>query len=274
MSSWLDTVYNTANYFFIIALIPTITHSVAWIFAYTFKTGHFFVLNGEVSLLMTLLFSILSQSDFNNLSWRKLLINACVIIWDVRLGAFCFIRMIIRGSDFRFEEIKHSASFYLFSHIAQSLWIWLICLCLWIFNIKDKQLSVDIPLSFMDYIGLLTFFIGFLIEIIADEQKWTFKSKNDTKTEWIRSGLWAYCRHPNYFGEMLLWFGICIMCTSQNNMDTFSVLMCWISPFWGAFFLITTSLSMLERLADKRYGTNKQYWIYKRTVPVLVPFVC
>ena len=117
MSTWLDSVYNTGNYFFIIALIPTVTHSVAWIFAYSFRTGHFFDLNGEVSLLITLLFSLLSETDLNTVSWRKLLVNLCVIVWDIRLGAFCFIRMIIRGKDFRFEEIKHSACFYLSIYI-------------------------------------------------------------------------------------------------------------------------------------------------------------
>ena len=227
---------------------------------------------------MTLLFSILwTETELMFVSSRKLLISICIIIWDVRLGAFCFIRMLMRGKDFRFEEIKVAACFYLFSHIAQSVWIFIVCACLWIFNLEDARYNkthYEIPLNNMDYFGLIIFIFGFLIEIIADEQKWAFKTKNDTKRKWIDSGLWGLCRHPNYLGEMILWIGVCIMCTSQNYMQGLSYYLSWISPIWTAFFLITTSLSMLERLGDKRYGHNTAYWLYKERVPCLIPFVC
>eukprot|EP01084_Bolivina_argentea_P228576 386026_1 len=228
-STWLDSYFESGHYFRKLALIPTIMHKCAWILAFVFQTGYFFDIIGEISLVITLLWSIFLITDnIQNISSRKILITACVIIWGIRLGAFSVIQMVNRGKDFRFKKIKKALFFYLFCHIAQSVWIFLVCLCLFIFNLKDVTIQNSAQLSVMDYIGLVVFIIGFLS---ANEQTWGF---NDTNKKFINTGLWVKktsYKNYNYFGECMLWFGICIMCTAQiNSVYELSFVLVRISP--------------------------------------------
>ena len=118
-------------------------------------------------------------------------------------------------------------------------------------------------------IGLCTWIVGFAIEVIADMQKTAFRADPTNAGDFITTGLWAWSRHPNYFGEIMLWTGMAIMVLPA--LAGFQYLML-ISPLFVATLLLGVSgVPMLERRADARWGAQSDYQRYKATTPVLVP---
>ena len=116
---------------------------------------------------------------------------------------------------------------------------------------------------------MLAWLAGFLFEAVADWQKSRFRARPENEDRFIQSGLWAWSRHPNYFGEILLWLGIAII--------ALPVLKGWqhltlISPLF-VYLLLTriSGVNMLERRADRAWGQDSDYQAYKARTPVLWP---
>lgn len=171
------------------------------------------------------------------------------------------------GVDRRFDNIKHHFMKYLMTWTLQGFWIFMSVApgLLVITNIKK------LPIDTFAVIGFCIWMIGFIIEIIADYQKFVFRLDLKNKDRFIKNGLWAWSRHPNYFGEILLWIGISII--------AYPVLVGWqyiilISPVF-IFFLLTriSGIPMLESKADKKWGNDPIYQEYKKNTPALFPFL-
>ena len=121
------------------------------------------------------------------------------------------------------------------------------------------------PLGIVCYVGIAVWTIGILVEIVADQQKSAFRADPVNQGRFIKTGLWAWSRHPNYFGEIVLWTGMAII--------AIPVLEGWhlISPVFVAFLPTKVSgVPMLEKAADERWGGQDDYEAYKRNTPVLV----
>ena len=120
-----------------------------------------------------------------------------------------------------------------------------------------------------DYLAIALWVTGFAIESLADWQKRQFKRKPQSDTPFIRSGLWAWSRHPNYFGEILLWFAVALL--------AFPVLSDWqyltlLSPLFVWILLRHISgVPPLEAKADERWHDREDYQHYKQTTPILLP---
>ena len=134
-------------------------------------------------------------------------------------------------------------------------------------------------LGVSDYVGLAVFVFGLTFETVADVQKSIFNSKfsSGSNNAWIESGLWYYSRHPNYFGEITVWVGMTIICVFSVKVEGFWSVAgwwttCWVSPAWSLVFLTFTSLMLLEKKADKKWGRRKLYKEYKASTPVLFPW--
>ena len=129
----------------------------------------------------------------------------------------------------------------------------------------------DLPNDVFLYIGIVAWLTGFLFEVIADQQKRVFNSNPDNKGKFIDSGLWSISRHPNYFGEIILWYGIAII--------TFPSLEGWqyitlISPIFVTLLLTKVSgLNLLEERADKKWGELEDYKEYEKNTSLLIPFI-
>ena len=120
------------------------------------------------------------------------------------------------------------------------------------------------------YGGLLVFGLGFSVEIIADWQKSNFRKNPENKESFITSGLWKYARHPNYFGEIVLWTGISIMSFSSLSNWQYVTL---ISPLFTYFLLVYISgVRILEASGMEKWGHLESYQQYIRSTPSLVPF--
>ena len=108
---------------------------------------------------------------------------------------------------------------------------------------------------------------GFLIEVIADNQKKKFKENIKNKDQFISHGLWSWSRHPNYFGEIILWLGISII--------AFPIFRGWdyialISPIFVYYLLVNVSgIPMLEKAADAKWGKDENYIAYKNKTNIL-----
>ena len=111
--------------------------------------------------------------------------------------------------------------------------------------------------------------LGFSFEVVSDEQKRRFKADPRNKDKFIKTGLWAWSRHPNYFGEISLWTGILIIAVPQLNSWSWLVLM---SPVFVYLLLTRVSgINLLEAIAKDRWGENPEYQDYCKKTPVLLP---
>ena len=125
------------------------------------------------------------------------------------------------------------------------------------------------PLGLFAAIGVLLWGIGFSIEVIADRQKTKFRNDPNNQRKFIQSGLWAYSRHPNYFGEIILWTGIAVAAIPVLHDWWYLTL---ISPVWVVLLLTKISgIRLLEQRAEKLWVDDLYYQQYKEKTPILIP---
>ena len=111
--------------------------------------------------------------------------------------------------------------------------------------------------------------LGFAFEAVADSQKSRFRADPANKGRFIHTGLWAWSRHPNYFGEIVLWIGVAIIALPVLRGWQWVTL---ISPVFVTLLLTRVSgVPMLEKRADEKWGGQEDYEAYKERTPVLVP---
>jgi steroid 5-alpha reductase family enzyme len=236
---------------------------LAFIPSWVLKTEKFYDLTGSITYL-TVTISALRLSGALDL--RAWLVAGMVIIWAVRLGSFLFIRVIKRGKDARFDELKTSFPRFLMTWTLQGLWVSFTMAAALVVLASQDQVPVDV----YAIVGTLVWILGFGIEVISDWQKNRFRADPSNKGRFIQNGLWAWSRHPNYFGEILLWIGVAIIALPVMRGWQLAGL---ISPLF-VFFLITrvSGISILEKRADEKWGDMQDYEKYKSSTPVLLPF--
>jgi steroid 5-alpha reductase family enzyme len=244
------------------ALIAFIMQWIALIPAYLLKTEHFYDLTGGATYLAVIIFAF-TQSEQNDL--RSMVLTCLVAVWALRLASFLFLRVRKQGSDSRFDEIKLNFWRFSIAWTVQGLWV-LITAGAAIAAITSSQ-KTDFGL--ISAFGLLLWLIGFSMEVVADNQKRIFRQQRDTHKEFIQTGLWARSRHPNYFGEILLWIGVAIIAYPALYQWQLVTL---ISPLFVILLLTKISgISLQEEQADERWADNTDYQAYKKRTPVLVP---
>jgi steroid 5-alpha reductase family enzyme len=226
------------------------------------QTEHFYDLTGSLTYLsITTLALILTPGT----DARSFLLFSMVIIWALRLGTFLFRRIQKAGRDDRFDEIKPNFMRFLNAWTLQALWITLTSSAALIAITSATRKSIDI----FAVIGLLVWLFGFGFEVTADAQKSRFNADPANKGKFINSGLWSKSRHPNYFGEIVLWIGVLIIALPVLRGWQWVAL---ISPLFVTLLLTRVSgVPMLEKKADKKWGGQADYEEYKRRTPVLIP---
>jgi steroid 5-alpha reductase family enzyme len=235
---------------------------IAFIPAYLLQTEKFYDLTGSVTYISVTVFAVLSS---NTVDARSLLLLGIISIWAIRLGSFLFLRIRAAGEDRRFREIKKSFGRFLLAWTLQGLWV--------SFSLAAALAAITaqfrVALGIFALVGFLVWLFGFTVEVIADRQKSQFKANPENKDKFINTGLWSWSRHPNYFGEIVLWIGVVII--------TLPVLQGWqwltlISPVFTYILLTRISgVPMLEKRADEKWGGQQDYEAYKAGTPVLIP---
>ena len=246
-------------------LLAYVIHWIAYIPAYMFQTEKFYDLTGSVTYLSVVWFVFLSTYKSISLNFGNLILVLLISIWTIRLGLFLFMRIHKAGEDKRFRSIKTSASQFFMTFTLSGLWVTLCSMCALVAISSPEGLVMNA----LTYIGIILFIIGFGIEIIADNQKTAFRSIEANKDSFITSGLWSKSRHPNYFGEVLLWFAIAVI--SFSSLEGLQ-LITLISPVFTYILLVYVSgVRMLEDMNDKKWADDEKYKSYKENTPMLFP---
>ena len=253
---------NSYPLFAICGFISFMLHWTVFVPSYLLKTELFFDITGSICYLAILSFAIYNKP---NIDFRALIIFFLISIWAIRLGSFLFLRVKRKGLDSRFTIMKTKFWWFLFTWTMSGLWVLITS------GPAVAVLTTDVTkaISWMGYLGIILWVIGFTIEVTADNQKSAFLAKEKNKDNFINSGLWAWSRHPNYFGEILLWFGVSLLALPVLSGLQLVTL---VSPVF-VYFLLTkiSGIPMLEARADKKWGGSPNYIVYKKNTPSLFP---
>jgi steroid 5-alpha reductase family enzyme len=248
-------------------LVITYAFGVQWLAfipAILYKTEKFYDLTGGFTYMSiaTGMYFLLPGIDL-----RSLVILLCIFIWSARLGLFLFRRIARAGSDSRFDAVRGSFWRFLMAWTLQGLWVSFSVAAGLAAVTSERRVGADVFLLS----GLLLWLFGFGVEAIADTQKNSFRKNPENHGRFISTGLWAWSRHPNYFGEIVLWFGVALM--------AFPALAGWQYVTLSSPFLVTLLLTrisgipLLEEAAERKWGAQKDYKSYRQSTPVLIPRV-
>ena len=235
---------------------------VGFLFAWTRRTERFYDLTGSLTFVTLASLSLAASGQPDA---RAMVIAILVGVWAVRLGAFLTLRIGKDGFDRRFTRIKTSFSAFLMTWTLQGLWVSVSFAAGLAAIAASSRVHAD---GFL-VAGVLLWVLGFAIETSADAQKRRFRSDQKNTGQFIRSGLWAWCRHPNYFGEILLWTGIAVAAWPALSGWAHLTL---VSPvFVWALLTRISGVPMLEASAERRWGTDPAYLAYRDRTPCIVP---
>ncbi|MGB2232418.1 MAG: DUF1295 domain-containing protein [Flavobacteriaceae bacterium] len=234
--------------------------------AILFKTESFYDITGTLTFVVCTL-TVLNQSfELKGFRWEDCIAGACVLIWTLRLGYFLFLR-VKRHGDGRFDLIKVSGTKFFMSWTLQGMWVVFCAFGVWTAMLSET----GIMLGGLEVLGLCVFITGLLIETIADHQKAAFKKQTQSHntTGFITSGLWAYSRHPNYFGEVLVWLGLALVAFPALSGWQYLTL---VSPVFTYLLLrYVSGVPILEERADEKWGHLEDYKNYKKETPIFFP---
>ena len=247
---------------FSLILLIFIIQWLAFVPACVFKTERFYDLVGGLTYTLVILITLFA-TDYSH--WRSALLTLLIVIWSLRLGMFLFLRIRATGADSRFEQIKVSPKRFFIAWTLQAVWI--------SFTASAAIMAMTSPLtagvSFIAMLGLVLWVVGFSMEVVADQQKLRFRQNPANANRFINTGLWSFCRHPNYTGEIMLWLGIALI--ALPVLEGWRLL-ALLSPVLVASLLIKGSgIPLLERAAEAKWGDSEDYQHYKANTPRLFP---
>lgn len=248
--------------FGICAVLAYVINWIVFIPSNSAKTEQYFDLTGSATYLTVTAVAVLLNDDIDT---RAGIVAAMVAVWALRLGTFLFRRIRRDGRDGRFDAIKVDPIRFFMTWTLQGLWVLLTIACaLAIMTSLERK-----PLEWLGILGILVWVGGFTIEVVADQQKSAFRRNPANEGRFITSGLWAWSRHPNYFGEIMLWTGIALMAVPVLSGWRWVVL---ISPVFVALLLTRISgIPMLEARAEERWGEDEEFQRYTSATSVLIP---
>jgi steroid 5-alpha reductase family enzyme len=249
----------------VFAIVVGLAFIIQWLVfipSFIYQTEKYFDLTGSLTYITVTIVALLLSPVKDARSYIML---ALVLIWAARLGTFLFRRIQKEGKDGRFDELKVSFPRFLNVWTIQGLWVtFTAAAALSAITTTNRE-----PLGVFALIGVLVWVLGFTIEAVSDAQKSRFREQPENKGKFINTGLWAWSRHPNYFGEITLWVGVAII--------ALPILQGWgwvalISPIFVTLLLTRVSgIPMLEERADEKWGGQEDYEQYKANTPVLIP---
>ena len=197
---------------------------------------------------------------------QSYIVYILTIIWGMRLAIHIGVRSKGKPEDFRYKKWRDEwgkyfvLRSYLQVYLLQGFFMWIISLPIIVVSMAKNQIISPVVLA-----GSIIWLIGFAFESIGDYQLMLFIKQRQNKSDIMQTGLWKYTRHPNYFGEVLVWWGFFIMVLPlQYGRWTI------ISPITISFLLLYVSgIPMLEA----KYNHNQAFQEYKKRTSAFFPML-
>ncbi|KAF9594912.1 hypothetical protein IFM89_035476 [Coptis chinensis] len=217
---------------------------------------------GSTNFIIISVLTLVLKGDWH---FRQVVLTSFVVIWGLRLGLFLLMRILQWGEDRRLDKMRSNLGKLAIFWILQAVWVWTVSLPVTLVNASDSNPSIQAA----DIVGWIMWAVGFTVEATADQQKLAFKNSADNRGRWCNVGLWKYSRHPNYFGEIFLWWGVFVASTSVLEGAE------WLAihgpVFLTLLLLFVSGIPLLEKSADQKFSNRPEYVFYKRTTSPLIP---
>ncbi len=212
------------------------------------------------------LVAVLNLFIADQITFRQYLVTALVTIWGLRLAGHIFLRNKGKPEDFRYRNMRErwgsKAGIKSYTHVFLLQGLLLLLIAYPIIIVKQYERNV---LTIFDLLGTGLWISGFLYEVIGDWQLKRFiKYEKSESNQILKTGLWRYTRHPNYFGESLVWWGIFFIVLSVPN------------GWWAIFSPVLITFLLLKvsgvPLLEKKYQDNKEYQAYAKKTNKFIPW--
>ncbi|NNF07744.1 MAG: DUF1295 domain-containing protein [Candidatus Eisenbacteria bacterium] len=246
------------------AIIIVVMNGLGFLWAFTRKTESLTDLIYSLSFLVVAAWGYFRLTEVD---WGQGMVFGMVTLWAGRLGIYLFRRIHAMGKDDRFDEMRESLTslggFWFF----QALTILIVSLP-FIFYLNRGLPPENLTLT---YVGTGIWLVGFVLETVADFQKFSFKQNPANKGKFMRGGLWDVVQHPNYLGEMLVWIGVFIACLPGiRGPEWIGIL----SPLWVIVILIFVSgIPMLQESWSEKYGDDPEFQKHQKNTSKLIPYI-
>jgi steroid 5-alpha reductase family enzyme len=206
-----------------------------------------------------------SLAAVEDTSIRAVVMSFLVLLWGSRLTTRIYLKNRGKPEDFRYRKWREewgryfALRSYFQVFIFQGLLMFVVLIPV-LFVIGQQN---PVELNLLDLLGVAIWILGFVFETVADYQLDSFKSRSYNRGQVLQTGLWKYSRHPNYFGEVVMWWGLYCMALSVPG-GVYTI----VGPLAITFLILKVSgVPMLE----EHYKDNEKYQIYARRTSVFVP---
>jgi steroid 5-alpha reductase family enzyme len=190
----------------------------------------------------------------NAMHFPSLVLATMVITWGMRLSGYLLIRVVTMGRDARFDGIREKFWPFFKFWLGQAVAVWLIMLPVTLWFSRPGDWSPWMTA------GFVMWGIGLVVETVADAQKFAAKRRPGGADRWMDTGLWKYSRHPNYFGELLCWWGVFLFVAGSYSGWQWAAI---IGPIALTHILLNvTGIPTLEASAKKKWGGRADYQAY------------
>jgi len=211
--------------------------------------------------------AVTSLLSTQNYYVHAILVAILVTLWGARLGIYLLIRAWGKPEDFRYanfrkqwgKRVKVIAFFRVF--MLQGAIMLVISYPI----IRTIYSDTSGSISGLAVIGAAIWAIGYFFQVVGDAQLAAFRKRRRSKEEVLTTGLWKYTRHPNYFGEASMWWGLAIIALTVAN------------GYWGILSALAMNFLLVKvsgvPFLDRRYANNMQYQQYKRVTNRFIPWL-
>lgn len=257
--------------------------------AFRFQVDKLTDFAGTLNFAAVALLSLLIEGEP---STRAIVASCLLFAWALRLGGHLVVRVLRRGRDERFDEMRSNCLAFFGFWVFQMLWVFIVSLPVVLVNSTPS--NVDFGRDARDYIGVVVWSVGFLVEWAADDTKERFYRRPKTSTttsnssnnssaaatattdtslpNLLNEGVWRYSRHPNYFGEILCWVGLTVLAAPNfDDHDHRWAYVSVVSPtFTFVLLMLLSGVPLAEDRLDERFGPQPAYLEYKESTSPLV----
>lgn len=247
------------------ALAVLVTMTGVFILALILKDNSLADVAWGPGFILVALISLVSGPGWPHLVSRPFLVTALVAVWGLRLGIHIFRRKRGRGEDFRYAQWRRTwgrwfvPRSYLQVFLLQGLFLLII-----VFPVTLVNRSAAPGPTVWDAAGFLVWLLGFIFECVGDAQLERFKKNADNKGKIMTTGLWRFTRHPNYFGEAAMWWGIFLI--------GLAVPQGWLGLASPVFITVLLTKVSGVPMLEKKYAGRPEFAAYARRTSVFIPW--